>query len=106
MIRVTVVWSPAAQQVQEQQIELSVDTTLAQALAAAGVQSASDSASVGIWGRRQAMDTVLRDGDRVEICRPLQIDPKEARRERFNQQGSRKAGLFAKRGVRGGNRGE
>lgn len=37
---------------------------------------------LGVFGRRVAPDTVLRDGDRVEICRPLRIDPKEARRRR------------------------
>jgi putative ubiquitin-RnfH superfamily antitoxin RatB of RatAB toxin-antitoxin module len=27
-------------------------------------------------------DDVLREGDRVELLRPLQVDPKEARRRR------------------------
>ena len=39
----------------------------------------------------------LRDRDRVEIARPLRVDPKLARRERFQRQGSRAAGLFAQR---------
>jgi putative ubiquitin-RnfH superfamily antitoxin RatB of RatAB toxin-antitoxin module len=38
--------------------------------------------SVGIFGEPAALDTRLRDGDRVEVYRPLQIDPKEARRKR------------------------
>jgi len=33
----------------------------------------------------------------VEIWRPLRVDPKLARRERFGRQGARSAGLFAKR---------
>lgn len=37
---------------------------------------------LGIFGRRIQPDAVLRDGDRVEIYRPLQNDPKEARRLR------------------------
>jgi putative ubiquitin-RnfH superfamily antitoxin RatB of RatAB toxin-antitoxin module len=37
---------------------------------------------VGVWGRRVPVDHPLRDGDRVEIYRPLQADPKEARRAR------------------------
>jgi putative ubiquitin-RnfH superfamily antitoxin RatB of RatAB toxin-antitoxin module len=37
---------------------------------------------VGIFGRKKAPDTVLREGDRVEIYRPLLADPKEARRRR------------------------
>jgi uncharacterized protein len=40
---------------------------------------------------------VLGDRDRVEIYRPLQVDPKMARRERFRRQGARAAGLFARK---------
>lgn len=40
---------------------------------------AADTA-VGIFGRRVAPETPLRDGDRVEIYRLLLIDPKTARR--------------------------
>ena len=46
---------------------------------------------------RAARRSVLRDGDRVEIYRPLRVDPKVARRERFRKQGARAAGLFAQR---------
>lgn len=35
---------------------------------------------LGIYGRRVEGDQVLRDGDRVEIYRPLRFDPREARR--------------------------
>jgi putative ubiquitin-RnfH superfamily antitoxin RatB of RatAB toxin-antitoxin module len=41
----------------------------------------------------------LRDQDRVEVYRPLRVDPKVARRERFVKQGARAAGLFVKRRV-------
>ncbi|MEK0435851.1 MAG: hypothetical protein RL369_1900 [Pseudomonadota bacterium] len=37
---------------------------------------------VGIFGKLKTMDTVLRGGDRIEIYRPLQADPKETRRRR------------------------
>jgi putative ubiquitin-RnfH superfamily antitoxin RatB of RatAB toxin-antitoxin module len=37
---------------------------------------------VGIWSRACALDTALRDGDRVEIYRPLRADPKAMRRKR------------------------
>ncbi|HYP70717.1 MAG TPA: RnfH family protein, partial [Variovorax sp.] len=39
----------------------------------------------------------LKDGDRLELCRDLVVDPKVARRERFARQGARGTGLFAKR---------
>lgn len=41
-----------------------------------------DPFDVGIWGRRCSLDQRVADGDRVEIYRPLTIDPKEARRLR------------------------
>ena len=34
----------------------------------------------GVWGRPVERAHVVRDGDRVELYRPLEIDPKEARR--------------------------
>jgi len=37
---------------------------------------------VGIFSKIQELDTVLQSGDRIEIYRPLQVDPKEARRRR------------------------
>ena len=37
---------------------------------------------VGIWGRRCRLEDAVRDGDRVEIYRPLTADPKEIRRRR------------------------
>jgi putative ubiquitin-RnfH superfamily antitoxin RatB of RatAB toxin-antitoxin module len=42
--------------------------------------SGFDELSVGIWGHEVDRDRVLKDGDRVEIYRPLELDPKEARR--------------------------
>ena len=55
-----------------------------------------EAVSVGIWGKAAALTQVLRDGDRVELYRPLTVDPKVARRERFARQGARTAGLFAR----------
>ena len=37
---------------------------------------------VGVFGQVVPVDTTLKDGDRVEIYRPLIADPKEARRAR------------------------
>jgi putative ubiquitin-RnfH superfamily antitoxin RatB of RatAB toxin-antitoxin module len=39
-------------------------------------------AGLGIFGKPVEPDRRLRDGDRVEIYRPLLADPKDARRER------------------------
>lgn len=53
--------------------------------------------SVGVWGRKVSPDYILANQDRLEIWRPLKVDPKVARRERFTKQGARTAGLFAQR---------
>jgi uncharacterized protein len=42
--------------------------------------------SVGIWSKPCTLATPLRDGDRVEIYRPLRADPKEIRRLRAKAQ--------------------
>jgi putative ubiquitin-RnfH superfamily antitoxin RatB of RatAB toxin-antitoxin module len=40
---------------------------------------------VGIWNKLAKLDSVVRDGDRVEIYRPLIADPKEVRRQRAEE---------------------
>ncbi len=37
---------------------------------------------VGIFGKEVLMNTLLKDGDRVEVYRPLKMDPMQARRLR------------------------
>ena len=63
-----------------------------------------DAVQPGIWGRAVAWDAALEEGDRIELCRPLKVDPKVARRERFARQGARGTGLFARQ-RRGGKAG-
>ena len=43
-------------------------------------------APLGIFGKAVKDETVLRDSDRIEVYRPLLIDPKEARRKRAGQE--------------------
>ena len=66
--------------------ELTLDegSTVRDAVIASGLlaQFDPDHCPVGIFGKKKAPDTVLRDGDRVEIYRPLVADPKDARRRR------------------------
>lgn len=101
-VSVVVWWSPAPRQVWERALRLPSGATVADAVQASGVLAAfpaidPGTAVLGVWGRKTRPGHVLRDGDRVEIYRPLRVDPKVARRERFNQQGARGAGLFARR---------
>ena len=58
---------------------------VADALAKSGVttrQDPIDAAGVGIHGRVVSLDQPLAAGDRVELYRPLRVDPKQARRQR------------------------
>ncbi len=40
---------------------------------------------LGVWGKPREAQSLLRDRDRVEIYRPLTVDPKEARRLRYRK---------------------
>ena len=42
---------------------------------------------LAIFGRRATPDTLLEEGDRVELLRPLSVDPKDARRRRAEKRG-------------------
>ena len=85
-LRVSVTFAlPARQEVIE--LELPEGATIADALAAAKVAErmpgyAQGGLAVGIWSRRREPAAKLRDGDRVEVYRPLLADPKESRRAR------------------------
>ena len=99
-LRVEVLWSPSPRKVLEWKGELEAGTTVLQALHACGLLPAGMAPAhsvAGIWGRKCRLDRVLVDGDRVEAYRPLVVDPKVARRERFRKQGVKTAGLFAQR---------
>ena len=100
MPRVTVMYSPGPRQVLEWVLEVAEGASVRDAILASGFGEACpglDAQDVGIWGRRCTPAQPVREGDRVEIYRGLLVDPKVARRERFTKQGSRAAGLFAKR---------
>lgn len=62
-------------------VELDAAATVADAVAASGLPLEGID-GYAVFGLRAAADAPLRDGDRVELLRPLQLDPKEARRRR------------------------
>lgn len=69
------------------ELALPAGATLRQAVEASGLlqqcpQIDIETAKLGIFGKLRPADTVVRDGDRVEVYRPLQADPKETRRRR------------------------
>lgn len=68
-------------------LDVAAGTTAAEAVTASGLAERFadiDPATtpLAIFGRACERETVLRPGDRVEILRPLQVDPREARRRR------------------------
>ncbi|GLQ92810.1 RnfH family protein [Dyella acidisoli] len=68
-------------------VSLPVGSTAIQAVEQSGIlqelpELAFDPSLLGVFSRRVAADELLKDGDRVEIYRPLTIDPKDARRRR------------------------
>ena len=101
-ISVEVVYSPGPRLVHQQSVQLPAGCQLAQALPAIaqalGIPLATlTPLEVGIWGLRCPKERVPVTGDRIEFYRPLRVDPKVARRERFVRQGAKSAGLFAKK---------
>jgi putative ubiquitin-RnfH superfamily antitoxin RatB of RatAB toxin-antitoxin module len=90
-LRVEVCYSPAPGEVDRCELLLPEGSTLWQAVQASGLlarhpELTSAAPATGIWGRRQPADAMLRDRDRVELYRPLKVDPKEARRQRYRGQ--------------------
>ena len=68
-------------------VDVDPGSTVEQAIVASGLlvlepQLDLGRLKVGIWNRTVRLDAVARTGDRIEVYRPLQVDPKEARRIR------------------------
>ena len=75
----------------DSQVLLSVDVdagaSVGDVISVSGIQSRFpelpvSEMPVGIWGKQVLRETVVRQGDRIELYRPLEIDPREARRQR------------------------
>jgi uncharacterized protein len=62
-------------------LELPEGATLAHAVAASGI-ACEGVVGYAVFGERATGETILRDGDRVELLGPLLADPKETRRAR------------------------
>lgn len=68
-------------------VNVDAGTTIGAAIVQSGImmdfpELELEDADVGIFGKAAKMTSVLNDGDRVEIYRPLIADPKEVRRKR------------------------
>lgn len=96
-LNVEVAYSPGPGVVDLQPLVADAPCTALQALQASGLLArhglaADDVAgpaatlAVAVWGKVKPADTLLRERDRVELLRPLRVDPKEARRQRYKAQ--------------------
>lgn len=95
-IDVELVYAAAPHHVLRVSLRLPMGATAADALRASGWREqlgpqVLDGLKLGLWCRACAVDTVLRDKDRLELYRPLQVDPKEARRQRYRRDGVKRA---------------
>lgn len=70
----------------EREVSLEAGATVADAVRAAALGHEDEVAGLAVFGTVVAPSAPLRDGDRVELLRPLQLDPKEARRRRAQRQ--------------------
>lgn len=93
-MQIELVYCPVPGEVDLSRLELAPGATVAQALQASGVLQRQslrlDALLLGIWGRACEIGAVLREGDRVEIYRGLLVDPKEARRLRYQKHRAQK----------------
>ncbi len=68
-------------------LRVTEGASVAEVIAASGIAShfpglPVDDLPAGIWGKAVSRDSKVREGDRVELYRPLLADPREARRRR------------------------
>ncbi len=92
-ITVEVAVSVAPRDVQRVRLQLPPGSSVRDALLACGLMSnvpgltpealSAGQWALGVWGRKERLGHVLRDQDRIELLRPLTVDPKEARRLRY-----------------------
>ncbi|MDP5239716.1 RnfH family protein [Uliginosibacterium sp. 31-16] len=78
-------------------VKLAPDASVQQALEASGLlakfpEISLEQGKFGVYGKLVRLDTTLREGDRVEIYRPLIADPKEVRRKRAEEGKAMKKG--------------
>jgi putative ubiquitin-RnfH superfamily antitoxin RatB of RatAB toxin-antitoxin module len=97
-VDVELAWSLGPRHVELVSLQLPAGSVVAQAIQACAQQLAQaglapEAWQAALWGRRVAPDHVLASGDRIELCRALTVDPKEARRLRYQGQGGRGARL-------------
>ena len=89
LLAIEVVFCPRPGVADRVVLQMPAGATLADALSASGIVErhalVADGLRTGIWCKPKDPATPLRDRDRVEVYRPLTVDPKEARRQRYKR---------------------
>jgi uncharacterized protein len=67
------------------ELDLPAGASVRDAVAAAGWGADAEVVAYAVFGQRVEPEAVVREGDRIELLRPLQADPKEARRQRVEE---------------------
>ncbi|RJG20814.1 RnfH family protein [Massilia cavernae] len=89
LVNVQVCYATAACEI-FRDVSVEVGSTIEQAIAKSGVLEDFPGIDlavqpVGIFGKKKALDTVVRELDRIEIYRALVADPKDSRRRRAHK---------------------
>ena len=100
LLNVQVIYSPAPRQVDRVDLQMPAGSCLRDAVHASGLLqrhalTLGVELSTGVWMKPRPLETLLRDADRVEIYRGLKVDPKEARRVRYQRHKERVAAAQA-----------
>lgn len=85
MVKIELVFVAKDRATFQVKMDLKQGSTVADALSKSGIYDLHPDVkdlSVGIYAKQVSLDTVLKEGDRVEVYRPLTLDPKETRRQR------------------------
>ncbi|MCA3148686.1 MAG: RnfH family protein [Burkholderiales bacterium] len=97
-IVVTVCYALSGSDVIQKKIMLKAGATVLEALTQAGYQNLDwFRHGLGVYGKRKTPDSLLHDGDRVEIYAVLTVDPKLARQRRVEKQRREKPDRWIRR---------
>lgn len=85
MVKIELVYVSPERQTVHLTLTLKRGATVMDALHTSGIYDShpeTKNLTVGIYAKQVSLDTPLKDGDRVELYRPLALDPKDTRRQR------------------------
>lgn len=88
MVNIEVVYAPMDKPLLQLHVPFHPGATVAEVLEISGLFLKHPEAAglpLGIFAKRVTLDTPVKPGDRIEIYRPLRIDPKDNRRHRAKE---------------------